>query len=75
MIATPVKRASDRHGANAAGYPTVFRRYLFHAHAEPVLQLIQGGEPPMLEGAFPKFTKDLERNYVVQAELVGRVGK
>lgn len=35
VIARPVKRASDRHGANAASYPTVRLRYLFHAHAEP----------------------------------------
>jgi hypothetical protein len=36
----------DRCGANAAADATVCLRHLFHAHAEPVLQLIHGREPP-----------------------------
>src|SRR5215469_445866 len=50
------------------------RRQLFHADAEPVLQLIQSGDTSLLEGSVPKITEDLQCGFVAESELVGCVG-
>src|SRR5215467_8168797 len=51
------------------------RSWLFHADAQPVLQLVQSPEAALLEGSVPKFVEDVPGTFAVQAELVSRVGQ
>ena len=46
---------------------------LLHAHAQPVLQLIERGEPSLLECGIPQLAENLLRHRTVVAEQVSCV--